>query len=198
MHPSGDSFNDGYSTGTARMCPFCGLDVTLVNGLTGVHEAPREYTLGGHGAIPVHCPGSGQYPRNAASDGRPLWSGARNERFVAADKPHAVGDDDFLVIDVTRQCGQVTCYGTRVPYESVAGPIFGGDSVDSTAVDYGVSRKMALVCCWYMVQEARMSKRPTKTDLRVIDRWGDWADAAFKILAGWDTTSGPCPDPPSR
>lgn len=198
-------FADGHAEGAARMCPYCGEDVELVNGLTGAHRLPPPLGLHDpHGPLAL-CPGGGQNPRNAESDGRPLWNGELNPRFQPADdgklpNPHRVGENDYLVISLTHQFGRVTCEGTRVPYDSVAGPIFAGDSVDSTARDYGVSRKMALVCCWYMVEEARLTAPSyrTKQQREVIDRWALWAEQAFKILAGWDTKTGACPDPPER
>lgn len=66
-----------YMTATEReavgMCPHCGEDVVVVNGLTSVH-------LEGH-IIQHPCPGSEQNARCAESDGRPLWNGKPNLRY---------------------------------------------------------------------------------------------------------------------
>lgn len=58
----------------ACMCPHCGQDVDLEMGsLTVFHCQPMPAR--------GRCPGSGQYPRNAESDGRPLWNGKSNPRY---------------------------------------------------------------------------------------------------------------------
>lgn len=54
------------------MCPHCGAEVEIHDSLTEFHN---------WGFAQVVCPGSGQNPRNAESDGRPLWSGQPNRRF---------------------------------------------------------------------------------------------------------------------
>lgn len=56
------------------MCPHCGDEVTLSGSLTTMHDWPH-FTR-------QMCPGSGQIPRNAESDARPLWNGEPNRRFT--------------------------------------------------------------------------------------------------------------------
>ncbi len=53
--------------GSANMCPHCGEDVLVRDGLTTTHDWPKPFRQ--------VCPGSGQHPRCSASDARPLWSG---------------------------------------------------------------------------------------------------------------------------
>ena len=59
---------------SAGMCPHCGEEVGVKNGLTPYHDWPKPTRK--------VCPGSKQVPRNAESDARPLWNGKPNERFV--------------------------------------------------------------------------------------------------------------------
>lgn len=63
--------------------------------------------------------------------------------------------------------------GTRVPAEIVAGRIWAGDSLESTAADFEISIPQALVACWFMA--SRSGSRTWKK------RWGEWADEVF-----WD------------
>lgn len=55
------------------MCPHCGTIVRVGGGLTVTHDWP-PFTR-------QVCPGSGENPRCAASDGRPLWNGKPNPHF---------------------------------------------------------------------------------------------------------------------
>lgn len=55
------------------MCPHCGEEVAIVNGLTAFHDQAEDAAR--------TCPGSGQNPRCAESDARPLWNGEPNRRF---------------------------------------------------------------------------------------------------------------------
>jgi hypothetical protein len=55
------------------MCPHCGREVGVTDGLTRWHMENPPLIRG--------CPGSNQNARNADSDARPLWNGKRNERF---------------------------------------------------------------------------------------------------------------------
>lgn len=56
------------------MCPHCGEEVGLAEGgLTEYHDWPKPTRQ--------VCPGSGQNPRCAESDARPLWNGRPNLRF---------------------------------------------------------------------------------------------------------------------
>lgn len=55
------------------MCPHCGLIVELRDGLVCPHSERN-------GPIRV-CPGTGQNPRCAESDGRPLWNGESNPHY---------------------------------------------------------------------------------------------------------------------
>ena len=56
------------------MCPHCGEDVGVTDGLTDYHDYP----------IPCRsvCPGVKQNYRNAESDARLLWNGEPNRRFT--------------------------------------------------------------------------------------------------------------------
>ena len=56
------------------MCPYCGKDVKVRNGLTVDHYLALV-------VVGQMCPGSYQHYRNAESDGRPLWNGKSNPRF---------------------------------------------------------------------------------------------------------------------
>lgn len=55
------------------MCPHCGEEVRLRHSLTATHDWPKPTRQ--------VCPGSGQNPRCAESDARPLWNGEPNRRF---------------------------------------------------------------------------------------------------------------------
>lgn len=60
---------------TKYICCHCGELTTIKNGLT----VPHTYLFP---LLPeTACPGSWQYPRNAESDGRPLWNGKSNRYF---------------------------------------------------------------------------------------------------------------------
>ena len=82
----------------ADMCPHCGAPVIVKNSLTVTHSWP----------IPTRqvCPGSGQNPRCAESDARPLWNGERNPHIAArepattAGAPSPSGEWDETVSDV--------------------------------------------------------------------------------------------------
>lgn len=59
-----------------QMCPHCGAIVRLApSGLTTVHAIEGKALADGP------CPGSGQIPRCALSDARPLWNGEPNPHF---------------------------------------------------------------------------------------------------------------------
>ena|ERR1035437_3619547 len=63
----------------ACMCPHCGQDVALKSGLTARHDWPH--------LTRQSCPGSGQLPRLAESDGRLLWNGKSNSRYYRNTAP---------------------------------------------------------------------------------------------------------------
>lgn len=80
--------------------------------------------------------------------------------------------------------------------ESVAGPIAGGDGVDATAEDFGLSRPEALLCCWFMaVYGAKLAGEPL-WDLV----WGGWLrDQSTAMARGqWDGVPDPPPFPPAE
>lgn len=103
-------------------------------------------------------------------------------------------EDSTLMIHPGIQFGQVCCGDTRVPASVVAGCVFAGDSVDSTAESYELSRLMVLTACWWYVDRRSRTGRRTKADQRIVAAWGAWADEAQMILG--HHKPGPCPDPP--
>ncbi len=66
------------------MCPHCGELLSRdPNRLIPTHDY--------HKPVRAVCPGSGQNPRCAASDGRRLWNGELNPHFVR-ETPKQVAD----------------------------------------------------------------------------------------------------------
>ena len=108
-----------------------------------------------------------------------------------------MADRPKLSIDLAMQFGSVCVDGTRVPYESLSGAVFAGDSVDSTAKDFGVTREEVLLCCWWEVEVAVQSGRQTKHEREVVERWGFWAVEVFRSLAHYPTAPDPI-DPPTK
>ena len=82
---------------------------------------------------------------------------------------------------------------SRIPTEVLALSVFGGDSVDAVAGDYGVSRQEVLSACWLLVDHARELPYQGQ-ERRILDAWGDWSDDALTHLGGWDKSE--CPEPP--
>ena len=60
------------------MCPHCGEEVALEDGLTVYHDWPK--------LTRQICPGSRQNYRCAESDARPLWNGEPNLRFAGSPR----------------------------------------------------------------------------------------------------------------
>ena len=105
------------------------------------------------------------------------------------------GDEDgTLMIHPGYQFGAVCVGSSRVTASTVAGSVFAGDSVDSVAEDYDLTRLQVLTACWWWVQRAVESSRHTKAQTRLIDVWGQWASDAGWRLGGY--SSEPCADPP--
>ena len=98
-----------------------------------------------------------------------------------------------LIIDPSIQFGQPCVPGTRVPFTSLAGGVWAGDSVDLTADAYEVSRTDVLVSCFHAVHDA-MTRPPSYRDAderRYVEAWGDW----FESLP-WPFDFDAMPDPP--
>lgn len=93
-------------------------------------------------------------------------------------------DTPYVSIDPTIQYGRPCIGGTRITTENIAGRVWGGDSVDDVALDFGMTREQVLVACWY------------EDYLMWGSDWFDWAEAALPLMnAGrWDEV----PDPPAR
>lgn len=84
---------------------------------------------------------------------------------------------------------------------AVTGCIWAGDSVDSIAEDYGVSREDVLVACWFVATYGVDSAWWTGTTFRRTGavwrkRWGQWA--AENSVNFWRHQYDAIPDPPSR
>lgn len=98
-----------------------------------------------------------------------------------------------LVIDPSIQGGQPCVPGTRVPYTSLAGGVYAGDSVDFTAEGYQVTRADVLVACFHAVHDA-ITRPPSYRDAderRYVDAWGEWFDGL-----AWPYDFDTMPDPP--
>jgi hypothetical protein len=73
------------SAADGLMCPHCGR-------LVGIRKSGLTFT---HWDIGDYCPGSGQNPRCAESDGRPLWNGEPNPHYFRnAGQPESVRASD--------------------------------------------------------------------------------------------------------
>lgn len=127
--------------------------------------------------------GAQHSPREASrTSGRVREPAMRDE---PTSRPH-------LVIDPAIQFGRVTIPGTRIPTESLAGCVMGGDSVDAAAEWYDVDRTAVLLACWWEVSHA-LHRAPSYRDgwERQVEReWGDW----FESLP-WPYDFATMPDP---
>lgn len=67
-----EPLDEMHVSGGPLMCPHCGSlgPVDPETGLVPTHDWPKP--------MRQVCPGSGQKPRNAESDRRPLWNGQPN------------------------------------------------------------------------------------------------------------------------
>lgn len=80
------------------MCPHCGEILKMTGELTPTHDWPK--------LMRQVCPGSQQNPRNAESDGRPLWNGESNPHFYRnqpeydANPPRTVVTNSGLVLRI--------------------------------------------------------------------------------------------------
>lgn len=84
---------------------------------------------------------------------------------------------------------------------AICGPIWAGDSLDSTAADYGVSREDVLDACWFVATygvDAAWWNGPKRMRSGAVwtKRWGAWA--AEHAEAFWRHEYDRIPDPPSR
>jgi uncharacterized protein (DUF433 family) len=92
------------------------------------------------------------------------------------------------------------CIGrTGVPIWALAGCIWAGDSLESTANDYDVTRDEALVGCWFLatygIEAAWWNGRKRHAPGRVwVRRWGSWASDYAEQF--WRHQYDAIPDPP--
>jgi uncharacterized protein (DUF433 family) len=93
-----------------------------------------------------------------------------------------------LTIDPGLQFGAVCLTNTRVPADAVAGCVFAGDSVDSTAENYGTDRNSVLLACWYEIERSRRIPKSYRTSRErdMVKRFGNWATQVFASLAEYD------------
>lgn len=78
-----------------------------------------------------------------------------------------------------------------VSAEAVAGPIAGGDPVEATGEDFGLTRPQVLLCCWFMaVYGTRLAEDPLWDAV-----WGPWLNEHYRAMASGDW--GQVPDPPA-
>ncbi len=96
--------------------------------------------------------------------------------------------EPIITCDPRRQFGRPCVEGTRIPADAVAGCVFGGDSVDEVADDYGIARIQVLWCCAWWVQEGHL--KPYRGERRKL--WAAWTEHAFRVLGGWDKGSVLC------
>lgn len=117
------------------------------------------------------------------------WAGVRHGRPFIATSPEMRG-------------GQPTVNNTRLTVEAVAGLLWAGESVETVAAEYEITRHDVLVAAWhagtYGLPGTR--RRGLAATRRWRERWGRWASEAHDAL--WATQTGPgidgIPDPPSE
>jgi uncharacterized protein (DUF433 family) len=102
-----------------------------------------------------------------------------------------MSDDDLprITVHPAYQFGRPCLEGTRIPADILAEFVLAGDSVDSTADAYDVSRAAVLAACWH---------EATYGEKRVQQHWREWLEAWFRSLAGYDHAPplSEVPDPP--
>lgn len=105
--------------------------------------------------------------------------------------------EPVLTIDPRRQFGRVCIEGTRVPAESVAACVAGGDSVDETADNYNVTRDQVLLACWWYawnVEGRGKFAKAIRAAWNGEDYETSWTTRAIRVLGGHEP--GPLEDPP--
>lgn len=102
----------------------------------------------------------------------------------------SAGDLPFITAHPGYQFGRSCLEGTRIPAEVLAGFVLAGDSVDSTAASYDVTREGVLAACWH---EAEYGTK------KIRDHWSEWLGSWFRSLAGHDHAPplSEVPDPPA-
>jgi uncharacterized protein (DUF433 family) len=95
-----------------------------------------------------------------------------------------MADRPVVTTDPAVKFGEPTVEGR--PVEALASQIYAGDSLDSVATGFDLTREQVLVACWHQGHHGpRFWRR----------RWGAWAAQAHKEL--WNSRYD-IPDPPSR
>lgn len=98
--------------------------------------------------------------------------------------------------------GGSPCFAdTGAPVWAVAGALWGGDSVEQLADDYGITRADILVGCWFLgtygTEGAWWNGTKRHSPGRIwLKRWGPWARDHSTLF--WLSKFDEIPDPPNR
>lgn len=115
-------------------------------------------------------------------------------KVMPDEDSEVIGLRPVLTIDPRRQFGDVCIDSGRVPASVVARCVVAGDSVDSVAEGYAITREQVLVACWWYGDICSHARRPLKIERKVAVAWGCWLDEALHVLGGHK--DGPLADPP--
>lgn len=95
-------------------------------------------------------------------------------------------DRPVIVIDPARRFGRPSIKG--ISTEAVAGMVMGGESINVTADEYGLTRHEVILACWHEGLQGVYRRE-----------WNVWANEVHRPLGGWEPLDvDAISDPPCR